>query len=136
MDADRTAYRISVTIYGPWSSRTLLPLYKSAWWHWKNGSLQCARQPTLELVRTMKKRNTYEGHQARALRLLSNIQEEMGLVAESKATMASALYLCDFVQDEQWNHKLRLLQTIDGSLGWVKSGMDRMFVELVFSYDS
>ena len=49
----------------------------------------------------MKKKKIYEGHQARALRLLSKIQEDMGLEAESKATMASALYLCDLVQDEQ-----------------------------------
>ncbi|KAK0507008.1 hypothetical protein JMJ35_010466 [Cladonia borealis] len=135
MDADSIAYGISVTIYGPWSSRTLLPWYKSAWWHGKNGSLQWARQSTLELVRTMKKKNIYQGHQARTLRLLSKIQEDMGLVAESQATMASALYLCDFVRDEQWNSKLRLLQTIDGSLGWVKSEMDRMFDELVCFYD-
>ena len=135
MDADRIAYGISVTIYGPWSLRTLLPWYKSAWWHWKNGSLQWARQSALELVPTMKKKEIYEGHQARALRLLSKIQEDMGLVAESQATMASALYLCDLVQDEQWSRKLRLLQTRDGSLGWVESEMDRMFDELVFFYD-
>ena len=58
----------------------------------------------------------------------------MGLVAESKATMASALHLCDLVQDEQWNGKLGLLRTIDGSLGWVKSEIDRMFDELVLFY--
>lgn len=83
----------------------------------------------------MKREKIYEGHQARALRLLSKVQEDMGLVAESKATMASALYLCDLVQDEQWNRKLRLLQTLDGSQSWVKSEMDRMFDELVFFYD-
>ena len=135
MHADRRAFGASVAIYGFPSSRTVLPWYKSTWWHWENGSLQWARQSTLELIRIMKKENVYEGHQARALRLLSKIQEDMGLVAESKATMASALYLCDLVQDEQWSRKLRLLQTFDGSLSWVKSEMDGMFDELVFFYD-
>ena len=83
----------------------------------------------------MKTENIYEGHQARALRLLSKIQEDMGLAAESKATMVSALYLCDLVQDEQWNRKLRMFQNLNGSLTWVKSEMDRMFDELVFFYD-
>ena len=134
-DADRRAFGTSVTIYGLRSPRTLVPWYKSAWWHWENGSLQSARQSTVELVRVMKKEKIYEGHRARALRLLSKIQEEMGLVAESKATMASALYLGDLVQDETWNQKLRMFQTLDGSLSWVKSEMDRMFDELVFFYD-
>ncbi len=134
-DADRRAFGTSVTIYGLRSPRTLVPWYKSVWWHWENGSLQSARQSTLELVRTMNKEKIYEGHRARALRLLSKIQEGMGLGAESRATMASALYLCDLVQDEQWNRKLRMFQTLDGSLSWVKSEMDRMFDELVFFYD-
>ena len=133
--ADRKAFSASVAIYGFRSSRTVLPWYKSAWWHWENGCLQSALQSTLELVRTMKKENIYEGHQARALRLLSKIQEGMGLVAESKATMASALYLCDLVQDEQWNRRLRIVQTLDGSFSWVKKERDRMFDELVFFYD-
>ena len=38
-DSDRRAYGTSITIYGLQSSRTLLPWYKSAWWHWENGSL-------------------------------------------------------------------------------------------------
>ena len=134
-DADRRAFGASMSIHGLRSSRTLLPWYKSAWWHWENGSLQSARVTTLELVRTMRKENIYEGHQARALRLLSRIQEDMGLVAESKATMASALYLCDLVQDEQWSRKLRVFQTLDGSLSSVQSEMDKMFDELVFFYD-
>lgn len=40
-DADRIAIGSSLTIYGLESSRTLLPWYKSAWWHWENGS--CSR---------------------------------------------------------------------------------------------
>lgn len=134
-DADRRAFGASISIYGLRSSRTLLPWYKSAWWHWENSSLQSARESTLELVRTMKKENIYEGHQARALRLLSRIQEDMGLAAESKATIASALYLGDLVQDEQWNRNLRVFQTLDGSRSWVKGEMDKMFDELVFFYD-
>ena len=134
-DADRKAFDASISIYGLRSSRTLLPWYKSAWWHWENGSLHSACESTLELVRTMKKENIYEGHQARALRLLSRIQKDMGLVAESKATMASALHLCDLVQDEQWNRKLRVFQTLDWSLSWVKSELDKMFDELVFFND-
>ena len=134
-DADKRAFGASISIYGLRSSRTLLPWYKSAWWHWENGSLQSARQTTLELVRIMKKRYIYEGHQARALRLLSKIQKDMGLEAESKATMASALYLCDLVQNEQWRSRIRVFQTLDGSLGWVKIEMDKMFDELVFFHD-
>ena len=134
-DADRRAFVASTSIYGLRSSRTLLPWYKWAWWHWENGSLQSAHESTLKLVRIMKKENIYEGHQARALRLLSRIQEDMGLAAESKATLASALYLCDMVQDEQWNRKLRTFQTLDGSLSWVKGEMDKMFDELVFFHD-
>ena len=133
--ADRRAFGASVAIYGFGSSRTVIPWYKWAWWHWENGCLQSARQSTLELVLTMKKENIYEGQQARALRLLSKTQQDMGLAAESKATMASVLYLCDLVQDEQWNRKLRMLLTLDGSLNWVRSEMDRMFDELVFFHD-
>ena len=49
----------------------------------------------------------------------------MGLEAESKATMVSALYLCNVVQDEQWKSKIRVFQTPDGSLGWVRSEIKR-----------
>ena len=87
-----------------------------------------SRQSTLELVRTMKQREMYEDHQARALRLLSKIHYDMGLVAESHATMASALDLRDLGQDEQWNRSLRLLQTLNGSLGWLKSEWTRRLV--------
>ena len=83
----------------------------------------------------MKKKKIHEGHQARALRLLSKIQEDMGLEAERKATMASALYLCDVVQDEQWKSRIRVFQTLDGSLSWVKTEIDKMFDELVFFHD-
>lgn len=134
-NADREAFDAGVSIYGLRSSRTLSPWYKSAWWHWENGSLHSALESTLDLIRTMKKENAYEGHQARALRLLSRIQEDMGLAAESNATMASALYLGDGVQDEQWSCKLRVFQTLDGSLNWVRKEMDKMFDELVFFYD-
>lgn len=133
-DADREAFVASTSIYGLQSSRTLLPWYKWVWWHWENGSLLSAHESTLKLVRIMKEKNIYEGHQARALRLLSRIQEDMGLEAESKATMASALYLGDLVQDEQWTRKLRAFQTLDGSLR-VKGEMDKMFDELVFYHD-
>ena len=117
---DRQAYDMSTAVYGSGSPRLFVPWYKAAWWHWRKGHLDSARETAEALYEAMEVANHYEGHRSRTLNLLSNICGAAGLGERSRSLKAQAVALARSVEGLEWE---------------CEGEDDAKFDELVFFHD-
>ena len=100
--ADTQAYDTTRAVYGDTSPRVFVSWYKAAWWSWRNGAVEKARETAEGLYREMELANHYEGHRARTLNLLANIYGASGLVDQFRELKAKAVALARLVEGGEW----------------------------------
>ena len=101
--ADTQAYEIARAVYGPTCPRTFVSWYKAAWWSWRKGDVERARETAEGLYREMELANHYEGHRARTLNLLANIYGASGRVDQCREVKAQAAGLARLVEGSEWD---------------------------------
>ena len=100
--ADTQAYEINKAVYGLASPRVFVSWYKAAWWSWRKGDVEQARETAEGLYREMELANHYEGHRARTLNLLANIYGASGLVGQRRELKAKAVELARLIEGGEW----------------------------------
>ena len=101
--ADTQAFEINKAIYGLTSPRVFVSWYKAAWWSWRNGDVETARETAEALYREMELANHYEGHRARTLNLLANIYGALGRVEQCRELKAKAVGMAQLVEGWEWD---------------------------------
>ena len=101
--ADTQAYEITRAVYGSTSPRTFVSWYKAAWWSWRKGDVEKARETAEGLYQEMELANHYEGHRARTLNLLANIYGASGLMGRCRELKAKAVALAKLVEGWDWD---------------------------------